>query len=212
MGTSEVASPGGAHPERADDWGAVLAEHRGRLRRLVAVRLDERLRGRVDPSDVIQDAFLEATARLAEHEATPDAMPTYLWLRFITLQRLQIVHRKNLGVDARDAAREVSIHGGWAPGASSAALAAQLLGHDTRASEAAILAERKLRLQQALDQMDPVDREVLALRHFEQLSNLEVSRVLGLTETAATKRHIRALRRLKEVLAEFPGGLGELQP
>jgi RNA polymerase sigma-70 factor (ECF subfamily) len=173
---------------------------------MVALRLDERLRGRVDPSDVIQEAFLEATARQQEYDRDPDPMPPFLWLRFLALQRLQIAHRQHLGTRARDPRREVSIHGGAAPAASSAALAAQLLGHDTRASEAAIRAERQLRLRHALEALDPVDREVLTLRHFEHLSNAECARVLGLTESAATKRYIRALKRIKDILASLPGG------
>ncbi len=108
-------------------------------------------------------------------------MPPFLWLRFLTLQRLQLVHRQQLGTRSRDAGREVSIHAGAFPAATSAALAAQLLGRDTRASEVAIRAERKRRLQVALDAMDAIDREVLVLRHFEQLSNGECARVLGLS-------------------------------
>jgi RNA polymerase sigma-70 factor (ECF subfamily) len=186
-----------------------LSEHRNRLRRMVALRLDRRLQGRVDPSDVIQEAYLEAARRLPEYVKEPKPMPVFLWLRFLTAQSLQIVHRKHLGVLARDAGREISIDAGRMPQATSAALAAQLLGHDTRASEAAIRAERKLRLEQALNHMDPLDREVLALRHFEQLSNFECARVLGLKETTATKRYIRALRKLKEVLKALPGGNSE---
>jgi RNA polymerase sigma factor (sigma-70 family) len=129
-----------------------------------------------------------------------------LWLRFLTLQRLQLVHRRQLGTKARDASRVVSIHGGTYPAATSSALAAQLLGRDTRASEVAIRAERKRQLQDALDRMDPVDREVLVLRHFEQLSNGECARVPGLSESGASKRHLRALGRLKEILSALPGG------
>ena len=159
---------------------------------MVALRLDRRLQGRVDPSDVIQEAYLQAARRLPEYLRELKPMPVFLWLRFLAAQSLQSVHRKHLGVMARDAGREISIHAGRMPQATSAALAAQLLGHDTRASEAAIRAERKLRLEQALNHMDPLDREVLALRHFEQLSNSECARVLGLKDTTATKRYVRA--------------------
>jgi RNA polymerase sigma-70 factor (ECF subfamily) len=172
---------------------------------MVALRLDDRLRARVDPSDVIQEAFLEATARRESYANEPEPMSPYLWLRFLTLQRLKIAHRTHLGTRARDADREISIQGAASPAASSAAIAAQLLGRDTRASEVAIRAERKLRLQDALNTMDVIDREVLALRNFEQLSNGECARVLGLTESAATKRYIRALKRLKEILSALPG-------
>ena len=190
-------------------WGAVLAYHHERLRRMVALRLDRRLQGRVDASDVIQDAYLEATRRLPEYIREPAPMPLFLWLRYLTAQALQTLHRRHLGAQARDAGREISIDGGRATQASSAALAAQLLGHDTKASEAAMRAERKLRLEEALNSMDMIDREVLALRHFEQLSNAECARVLKLSESAATKRYIRALRRLKEILTSLPGGAAE---
>ena len=106
--------------------------------------------GRVDPSDVLQEAYLEATRRLPEYLREPAPMPLFLWLRFLAAQALQVLHRRHLGVHARDAGREISIYGGRMPEATSAALAAQLLGHDTRASEAAIRAERKLRLEQVL--------------------------------------------------------------
>jgi RNA polymerase sigma-70 factor (ECF subfamily) len=189
--------------------GALLAQHRERLRRMVALRMDRRLQGRIDPSDVIQDAYLEAARRLTEYLQEPAPMPLFLWLRYLTAQALQTLHRRHLGAQARDAGREISIDGGRIPQATSAALAARLLGHDTRASEAAIRAERKLRLEEALNSMDTVDREVLALRHFEQLSNAECARVLKLSESAATKRYIRALRRLKEILTGLPGGASE---
>jgi RNA polymerase sigma-70 factor (ECF subfamily) len=188
------------------DLGEFLSAHRDRLRRMVALRLDERLRGRIDPSDVIQEAFLEATERHPEYVRQPDRMPPFLWLRFLTLQRLQIIHRRQLATQARDPMREVPIHALAFPAATSAAIAAQLLGHDTRASEAAIRSEERRQVQDALDRMDPVDREVLVLRHFEQLSNGECARVMGLGESAAIKRYFRALRRLRDVLSNLPGG------
>lgn len=195
----------------ADGWGSLLERHRPRLRRMVALRLDPRLQGRIDPSDVMQETWLDASARLAEYVRNP-AMPFFLWLRFLAGQRLTDLHRQHLGAKMRDAGREVALYRGRLPDASSAALAAQLLGHDTRPSEAAVRAELKVRLQEALNSMDPLDREVLALRHFEQLSRAETARVLGIQESATSKRYVRALRRLKEILGAFPGGLREWQP
>jgi RNA polymerase sigma-70 factor (ECF subfamily) len=185
--------------------GALLERHRQRLRRMVALRLDQRLQGRLDASDVIQEAFLEASERLPEYLRQP-ALPFFLWLRFLTGQKMAELHRHHLGARMRDAGREISLYRGSLPEASSAALAAQLLGHDTRPSEAAIRAERKIRLQEALNGMDPLDREVLALRHFEQLNNAETAQVLGLRESAASKRYVRALKKLKEILTSLPGG------
>ncbi|MGC8638522.1 MAG: sigma-70 family RNA polymerase sigma factor [Isosphaeraceae bacterium] len=191
-------------------WAAILASHRDRLRRMVALRLDHRLKGRIDPSDVIQEAFLQAAQGLPKYLEHAER-PLFLWLRWLTGMTLRAVHRRHLGIQARDAGREVQLLDRPLPQASSAALAAQLLGRDTRPSVAAIREERKRRLQEALNAMDSVDREVLVLRHFEELSNAEVARELGLRESAASKRYIRALRRLKEILAALPGGIEEFR-
>ena len=191
--------------------GTLLARHQNRLRRMVALRLDRRLQGRIDPSDVIQEAYLEASARLAEYLRDP-SMPFFLWLRYLTGQKLVTLHRHHLGVQKRNASQQVGLDHGPLPEASSAALAAQLLGHEARPSEAAIRDEMKARVQEALDSMSPLDREVLALRHFEQLSRAEIAQVLEVSEAAAGKRYIRALERLKEVLGSSPGGLEGLRP
>src|SRR5207247_9178050 len=117
------------------------------------------------------------------------------------------VHLSTLRSAMRDAAREVSLYRGAMPQASSISLAAQLLGRMSTASEAAIRAEMQLQLQAALNDMDPLDREVIALRHFEELSNGEAAAVLGLSKTAATNRYIRALARLQKTLEAIPGFL-----
>ncbi len=172
---------------------------------MIALRLDRRLQGRIDPSDVIQEACLEASERLTEY-AQERSMPFFLWLRFLTGQKLLQLHRRHLGAQLRDAGREVSLYRGRLPETTSAALAAQLLGRHTTPSGAAMRAEMKIRLQESLNNMEPLDREVLALRHFEQLSNAETAEVLGIQPAAASKRYLRALRRLKEVLALGPAG------
>jgi RNA polymerase sigma-70 factor, ECF subfamily len=192
-------------------WGTLLERHRGRLRRMVEFHLDRRLKGRIDPSDVIQEAYLEASTRLPEHRQG-QALPFFLWLRLLTRQRLAQLHRFHLKAQVRDAGREISLYQGALPNATSAALAAQLLGRLTRPSEAAVRAEMKVRLQEALNGLDPTDREVLALRHFEQLSTSETATVLAISEEATKKRHIRAVRRLKEVLSSMPGGAGGVWP
>jgi RNA polymerase sigma-70 factor (ECF subfamily) len=194
-----------------EQFGAVLERYRPRLRRMVALRLDPRLQGRIDPSDVIQETYLEAASRLAEYLRQP-TMPFFLWLRFLAGQKLVTLHRHHLSRQMRDAGREVSLYRGRLPEASSAALAAQLLGREARPSEAAIRAELKIRLQEALNSMDPLDREILALRHFEQLSLAEAAEVLGMTESGACRRHLRALKRLKDILSSLPGGMGDLLP
>ncbi|HEY7308777.1 MAG TPA: sigma-70 family RNA polymerase sigma factor [Gemmataceae bacterium] len=194
---------------RAGDRQALndlLARHRGRLRRMVEMRLDWRLHARIDASDVIQDAFLEVATRLEEYLRRP-ALPIFLWLRLVVGERLTRLHRHHLGVQMRDASREVSLYREALPAADSAALAAQLLGKNTSPTQAVVRAERMLRLQEALNTLDPIDREVLSLRHFEELTRAETAKVLGIEESAAAKRYVRALKRLKDILAAMPGGL-----
>jgi RNA polymerase sigma-70 factor (ECF subfamily) len=120
-------------------------------------------------------------------------------------ERLLKLHRHHLGTQMRDAGREISLFQGALPAASSAALAAQLLGKHTSPTQAVVRAERILRLQEALNNLDPLDREILSLRHFEELTAAEAARVLGIEEGAAAKRYFRALKRLKEVLATMTG-------
>jgi RNA polymerase sigma-70 factor (ECF subfamily) len=184
---------------------ALFDGHRDRLRKMIRLRLDRRLSGRVDTSDVLQDAYLDVRRQIAEYARDPSAMPFHLWLRLVAGQRLTDVHRHHLGAQMRDAGCEVSLHRGPFPQASSISLAEQLLGKMTSASQAAIRVEHKLIVQEALNGMDPIDREVLDLRHFEHLSNDETAQVLGLSRSAASNRYIRALKRLKEILSSIPG-------
>jgi RNA polymerase sigma-70 factor (ECF subfamily) len=184
---------------------ALFDDHRERLRRMIRLRLDRRLSGRVDTSDVLQDAYLDVRRRIAEYARDPSAMPFHLWLRLVAGQRLTDVHRHHLGAQMRDAGQEVSLHRGPFPQADSVSLAAQLLGKLTSASQAAIRVEHKLIVQEALNSMELIDREVLALRHFEHLSNDETAQVLGLSKSAASNRYIRALKRLKDILSSIPG-------
>jgi RNA polymerase sigma-70 factor (ECF subfamily) len=184
---------------------AIFARHRERLRRMVEVRLDARLQARLDASDVVQEAYVEVVQRLDEYLRDPK-LPLFLWLRLVVGERLLRLHRHHLGTHLRDANREVSLYRGALPAATSAALAAQLLGKHTSPTQAAVRAERLLRLQEALNALDPMDREVLSLRHFEELTAAESAQVLGIEEAAAAKRYFRALKRLKQVLAAMPGG------
>jgi RNA polymerase sigma-70 factor (ECF subfamily) len=194
---------------RGGDPGAmndIFTRHRDRLRRMVELRLDWRLQARIDASDVIQDAFLDVARRLPEYLQTP-TLPLFLWLRLVVAERLCALRRHHLGTHMRDAGREVALQGGAMPPASSAALAAQLLGRQTSPTQAAVRAERILRIQEALNALEPIDREILSLRHCEQLSRAETAQVLGIEEAAAAQRYVRALKRLKRVLADMPGGL-----
>jgi RNA polymerase sigma-70 factor (ECF subfamily) len=192
-----------------ESLGRLLTRHEDRLRRMIAFRLDHRLQGRIDASDVIQDVWVEVAEHLPQY-AKQGSLPFFLWLRGVAGNKLRELHRFHLGTQMRDAGLEVSLYHGIMPETTSAALAAQLLGHLTPPSQAAIRAEAKIRLQEALNSMDPLDREVLALRHFEQLTPPETAQVLGIKEKAAGMRYVRALRRLKDILSALPGGPLEL--
>ena len=183
-------------------------EHWDRLHRLVQIRLDRRLHGRVNPSDVLQEAYLEVVRSMPGYLSNPK-IPFFHWLRHITVVKLMALHRKHLGTHARDAGRDVHL-GGTRPQTSSVALAAQLLGRLTSPSEAAARVELQARVQEALSSLDNLDREVLSLRHFEQLTNTETARALGLSEAAASNRYVRALKRLRPILLKGPGILGHL--
>ncbi len=177
--------------------GELLENCREVLLRIIKFRMDPRLRSRLDADDIIQDAFIEATQRFDKF-AEEQPMPFFLWLRFITVQKLYQLHRHHLGVQARDAGREVSIFAKPQPQATSAMLAAHLLGKHTSPSVAAVRAEQTRRVERALNAMSETDREILALRRFERLKNDEVAQLLNISKTAASNRYIRALERLQK--------------
>lgn len=178
--------------------------YRPRLRQMIRLRLDRRLQGRVDPSDVLQEAFLDLAKKLPTYAQKPP-MPFFLWLRLVAGERLLRIHRYHLGAAMRDAGREISIHRGALPQASSVSLAAHLLGRLSSPSRAAVRAEQRILLEKALEALQPIDREVIALRHFEEMSNDETATVLELSKAAASKRYVRAMVRLKGALASLPG-------
>jgi RNA polymerase sigma-70 factor (ECF subfamily) len=194
-------------------WGKLLTGHEERLKRMVVCRLDPRLRGRVDAADVIQEAYLEAAdhrERYFRQDAA--AVSVFLWLRGIVGNKLLELHRYHLGTHMRDVARETTRPPRAPPGATSAALVEQLTGHGAGPGTLAARVEAHVRLRNVLDAMESTDREVLVLRHFEQLTNGEAAAALGIEERAAAKRYLRALARLKSALTGMPGGLTELRP
>jgi RNA polymerase sigma-70 factor, ECF subfamily len=175
-----------------------------RLWQIVDFRMDRRLLGRVDPDDVLQEAYLAAASRL-EHYRDEQAFSPLIWVRMILLQTLTDIHRHHLGTQMRDAGREIDVHGCRYPQTTAVSLAALLAGDLTSPSQAAVRSEMLERVEQAIGVMDPLDREVLALRHFEELGNKEVAEVLQIQEKAASIRYVRALKRLKAIVAQLPG-------
>jgi RNA polymerase sigma-70 factor (ECF subfamily) len=169
----------------------------------------------LDADDVVQEAFVEASEHRGDYFRTPSSASSslFLWLRGVVIHKLLELHRHHLGTRMRDAKRDrpIDVAPGTSPGETSAALCAQLTAGLTRASVAAVRGEVRLRLAEALKQMAPMDCEVLALRHFEQLSNVEAAQLLGIQERAAAKRYLRALERLRGILSEMPGGLTEVR-
>lgn len=179
---------------------AVLYDrHRAKLRRMVAIRLDPRLAGRVAPSDVLQEAYIDALKRVPHYFEKAD-QPFFGWLRLVVSQRLADVHREHLGAKKRDARQEQPIGAPAGARGSAACLASCVAGALTSPSGAAVRNEDITRLEEALNSLDEVDREILLLRHFEELSNSETAAVLGLLPPAASKRYVRALARLKQIL------------
>ncbi len=178
-------------------FGPLFEMQRDRLRRMIQFRLDPRLFGRVDPEDVVQEVFLDARQRLYAFRADPQSLP--FWLRLVAQQTLIDLHRRHLGASKRSAARERVF-------AHSHGLSGFLAGNLTSPSQAAMRDEMKKQLEVALESMDEIDREVLTLRHFEDLSNKEVAELLGIGENAASNRYVRALTRLKGLLGGFSQG------
>ena len=185
-----------ARLQAGDDaaFGPLFEGQRDRLRRMVQFRLDPRLVGRVDPDDVVQEVFLDAQQRLYAFRQDAQSLP--FWLRLVAQQTLIDLHRRHLGAGKRSAAKERVF-------AHSHGLSGFLAGNLTSPSQAAIRDEMRQQLQAALETMDEIDREVLTLRHFEELSNKEVATLLGIGENAASNRYVRALVRLKGLLGGF---------
>jgi RNA polymerase sigma-70 factor (ECF subfamily) len=180
----------------------LFRRHRERLRKMVRLRRDRHLGGRLDSTAVLQQLYLDVSRHIDEYLAEP-SQSFFLWLRSVASQCLQALHRQHLGAQW-DAGQELSLYRGAMPPVHSASLAAQLLG-DRVANQAATRAEMLLRLQVALNGMDPLDREILALCHFEELTNDEAAAVLGIDRAAASQHYVRALKRLREILSGIPG-------
>jgi RNA polymerase sigma-70 factor (ECF subfamily) len=180
----------------------LLTAHRDPLRRMIDLRLDPALAARVDASDIVQDVLLEAHRRLSEYLRNP-TMPFHLWLRHIAKDHMIDAHRRHRLAQRRSLDREQPIVPAGLADHSSYELAGQILDQEPTPASAAIRHELQKRLDAAVAQLDEEDREVILLRHGEQLSNQDVAAALGLTEAAASMRYLRAVRRLRAAL--LPG-------
>ncbi|MFK8115022.1 MAG: sigma-70 family RNA polymerase sigma factor [Rubripirellula sp.] len=187
-----------------DAAASVFIHFRPRLKKMIALRMDARLNGRVDPSDVLQETFFDYVNRAKDYSANED-MPFFLWVRMITGQKLLEIHRRHLKVQARDVSREISYHGGVIADASASHIAEQLVGQLSSPSSAMRRLERQMQLQKVLMNLSNTDREILGLRHFEELSNRDTALLLGVNENAASNRYVRALERLKAELSKVSG-------
>lgn len=185
-----------------DALAELFAACRQRLWRVVDFRLDERLRARLDADDVLQETFLAADRRLGHYATGPYSSP-FLWFRALLSQTLTDLYRRHVGAQMRDPGREVQLDACSFPQASSTSMAIQLVGDATSPGEAAARVDMMDMMETAIAAMEPIDREVLALRHFEELSNSEAAEVLGIQQKAASIRYVRALRRLRAALAEI---------
>jgi RNA polymerase sigma-70 factor (ECF subfamily) len=177
----------------------LLAQHREPVRRMIDLRLDPAIAARIDASDVVQEVLLEASRRLDTYLRAP-AMPFHLWLRHIAKDHIIDAHRRHRQAQRRGVDREQPAVPAGLKDHSSIELAAQFVDPERTPASAAMQQELERRLHQAITELDEDDREIVLMRHFEQLSNQDVAETLQLTEAAASMRHLRALRRLRELL------------
>lgn len=177
----------------------LLGSQREAVRRMIDLRLDRAIIQRVDASDVVQEVLLEASRRLGDYLHDP-AMPFHLWLRHIARDHIIDAHRRHRQTQKRGVDREKRLAPANWPDRSSLDLAAQFVDQELTPASAAIRQELERRLHAAIGELDDDDREVILMRHFEQLSNQEVAADLGLTEAAASMRYLRAIRRLRALL------------
>jgi RNA polymerase sigma-70 factor (ECF subfamily) len=180
---------------------ALFDYYRPRLRQMLRLRMDGRMAARIDASDVLQEAYLDAARQVQGYLQQPK-VAIYVWLRELAWERLLNLQRQHLGAKCRAVQREVPL-----PLESSAHLAKALLAQGPSPSQALLQEELRRRLQQALEKLEPADREVILMRHYEDMTNGEVAQALGLSASGATMRYGRALFRLKEILlAELAAG------
>lgn len=179
----------------------LMDRHREALRQMIRLRLDRKLSRRVDASDIVQDVLIEANRRLARYLEDPK-MPFHLWLRHLAKDHVIDAHRKHRVAERRSVDREQPLQGAGRGDQSSLDLVAQLRDQELTPAAATIRRELQERFLMALDDLDEDDREILLMRHVEQLTNSEVAQALDVSQPAAGMRYLRALRRLRAVLGD----------
>jgi RNA polymerase sigma-70 factor (ECF subfamily) len=195
-----VALGGGANPQAFDE---LFGRHRERLRKMIRLRLDWQLRGRISSSSVLDQAYQDALQRIREYEANPNKT-FYLWLRTIVGDRIERIHREEQVLLENLGGRELHLQRGALPEVTAASMAAQLMG-DREANQSANRANMLMLLEGALNGMESLEREVIALRNFEELTADESAVVLGMSKASATILHLKAVKRLNDILNSVPG-------
>ncbi len=173
--------------------------HQPRIWQIVHFRLNDQIRGRVDPDDVVQDIYVAANQRL-KHFIEGDFNSLFLWLRLVAYQTLSDIHRTHMGTESRSVMRESGSRGIAESESTWHCLSQRFIAHLTTPSQVAMKSELIGRVREALESLSEIDREVVALRHFEELTNQEVAAELGITPKAASIRYMRALERLRGIL------------
>lgn len=191
-----------------EDPESVLSEqfemYKDRLWRIINFRLSKSLYGRVDPDDVLQETYINASSRI-HHFVNDPSVPFFIWLRTIAGQTVIDVHRRHLGAGKRDARKEVQGKHRVFSASTSFEIVDVMLGNLTSPSQAALKKELSSLLHEALESMSEIDREILVLRHFEELTNQEAAVVLGIESKTASMRYFRALGRLRTIIERIPG-------
>ena len=197
---TDLATLQNSGADRQARLGELLEKHRQRLLRMVELRMDPSLKARVGASDVLQEAYLEISERVGSYLEDP-RMPFFLWIRFITAQRLLKTYRFHVGTQKRSVKQEADRAAAIGPAASSIAIVDFLAASGATPSLVMASDESRAHVARALDEMNPLDREVLVLRNFEGLSNAEVAETLEIPMNTASKRYVRALKRLGQILS-----------
>lgn len=190
-----------AYAGAQESLGMAFEIYRKQLRKAIQLRVHPNIQSREDESDILQEAFIAAAQDLPRF-AKLRPVSVFLWFRGHVQQRLHAAHRKHLDRQKRDARREVNLcHANLTSGVDSKSIAGELVGSMASPSQNASRQELRGLIQEILDSMEPLDREIVAMRHFESLKSSEIAGLLGINESTASTRYLRALRKIKDILS-----------